>query len=123
MYVRCSVRDNLPPKLKSRYICVIECRKKIRSGNGERGAGFENVEKTADGTREGILNVPIVMYRSSRDNVGAEDIFLLQVRSALAKTSSAFTEKKIFNSDVGRRKYMIIPMYMIILQFNSASNL
>lgn len=87
--VRCSVRDNLP-ELKSRYICVIECRKKIHSGNGERGAGFENVE-TADG-REGILNVPIVMYRSSGDNV-AEDIFLLRVRSALVKPS-AFTERR-----------------------------
>jgi len=56
---------------------VIECRKKIRSGNGERGARFENVE-TTDG-REEILNVSIVIYRSSGDNV-AEDIFLLQVR-------------------------------------------
>lgn len=52
-YVRCNL-----PRLKSKYICVIECRKKIH--NGERGARFENVE-TADG-REGILNVPIVMY-------------------------------------------------------------
>jgi len=78
------------PELKSRYICVIGCRKKIRSGNGERGAGFENVE-TADG-REGILNIPIVMYRSAGDNI-AEDIFLLQVRSALAKPST-FTERR-----------------------------
>jgi len=74
--VQCSVSDNLP-ELKSRYICVIECRKKIRSGNGERGTRFENVE-TTDG-REEILNVSIVIYRSSGDNV-AEDIFLLQVR-------------------------------------------
>lgn len=78
------------PELKSRYICVIECRKKIRSGSGERGAGFENVEM-ADG-RGGILNVPIVMYRSSGDNV-AEDIFLLRVRSALAKPRT-FTERR-----------------------------
>jgi len=69
---------------------VIGCRKKIRSGNGERGAGFENVEK-ADG-REGILNIPIVMYRSAGDNI-AENIFLLQVRSALAKPST-FTERR-----------------------------
>lgn len=72
---------------------MIECRKKIH--NGERGAGFENVE-TADG-REGILNVPIVMYRSSGDNV-AEDIFLLRVRSGLGETVRLWKED--FISDV-----------------------
>lgn len=66
---------------------MIECRKKIRSR--ERGTGYENVE-TADG-REGIVNVPIVTYRSSGDN--AEDIFLLQVRSALAKPSTVYGKK------------------------------
>lgn len=80
---------------------MIECRKKIRSGNGERGTRFENV-KTADG-REGILNVPIVMYRSSGDNI-AEDIFLLQVREVPWRNLVRL-RKEDFNFDVEMKIY------------------
>lgn len=53
----------------------------MRSGNGERGSGFENVG-TSRRTDEEFLSVPLT-YHSSGDDI-AEDIFLLPVRDASA---------------------------------------